>query len=147
VIHPPFMDDFETFDAERRRVATLAEVKAFQNKWFPKEGWAECQKPGEWAEVSNHARRNRDLAEAATGRNWAPKMISYALEPVARYEYGKTLALFREILFPQSNDGPRKLGRSLWHLSCDYCLISTWTEGDIYCPLCRRELVCIWLGE
>ena len=147
MIRPTFMEDLETFDAERKRVATPADIKAFQNKWFPKEGWPECQKPDEWAEVSSHARRNRDLAEAATGRDWAPKMISYALEPGARYEYSKTLALFHEVLFPQSNEGPRKLGSSLWHLSCDYCLISTWTEGDINCPICRRELVYTWLGN
>ena len=50
MIHPTFMDDFETFDAERKRVATPADVKAFQNKWFPKEGWPEWQTPDEWAE-------------------------------------------------------------------------------------------------
>ena len=77
MIHATFMDDFEAFDAERKRVATPADVKAFHNKWFPKESWPEWQKPDEWEEVSSHARRNRELAEAATGRDWAPKMISY----------------------------------------------------------------------
>ena len=147
VIHPLFLHDFETFDAERKRVANLEDVKAFQAKWFSKGGWPEWQKPDEWAEISAYARRNRDLAEVATERDWAQKLVSYALEPEARYEYSKTLAVIDEVLFPQMHDEPRKLGSSLWHLSCDYCLISTWSEGSIYCPICGREMVYSWLGE
>ena len=141
------MDDFEEFDAERERVATPEDVKAFHNKWFPEEDWPEWQKPDEWAEVSSYAQRNRELAEAATGREWAPKMLSYAMGPEARYQYSKTLAKFREIVLPHPKNGPRKLGSSLWHLNCDYCLISTWTEGGIYCPICGREMVLSWHGD
>jgi len=147
LIHPTFMDDFEAFDAERKCVGTPEDVRAFHDKWFPPGGWPELQKPGEWAEVSSYAQRNRELAEAATGRDWAPKMLSHALEPEARYQYSKTLAMFREIVLPRPQDGPRKLGSSLWHLNCDYCLISTWTEGGIACPICGREMVFSWLGD
>ena len=147
MIHPIFMYDFETFDAERKRVATLEDVTAFQAKWFPRGGWPEWQKPDEWAEISGYARRNRDLAEVATERDWAQKLVSYALEPEARYQFSKTLAVIDEVLFPQMHDEPRKLGSSLWHLSCDYCLISTWTEGGICCPICRRDLMYSWHGE
>jgi hypothetical protein len=41
------MDDFETFDAERKRVATPEDVKAFRNKWFSVDDWPEWQKPDE----------------------------------------------------------------------------------------------------
>jgi hypothetical protein len=147
VIRPTFMDDFETFDTERKLVATPEDVRAFQKKWFAEDDWPEWQKPNEWAQVSSYARRNRDQAEAATRRDWAPKMVSYALESGARYQYCKSLAMFSEIFFPRSIDEPRELGSNLWHLCCDYCLITTWSEGGLACPVCGRGMVYSWSGE
>ena len=147
MLNPAFMQHFDVFDAERKCVATASEVKTFCRKWFPVNNWPHWRKPDEWAEISNQARRNQLVAEAATGRTWAPLMISYALEPEARYEYCRTTAMFDGIVFPHPRSERRTLGSSAWHLDCYFCLIGTWSEGGIACPLCKRQMVYSWLGD
>lgn len=147
MFRPSFMTDFDKFDAERRCVATMEDVKAFIGKWFLVGEWPKWQKPDKWAEVSRQAQRNRELAEASTGRAWVPIMISYALEPEARYQYSKTMAMFDDIRFPSLKGEPRELGINKWHLDCNFCLIINWTEGSIYCPICGKEMVYSWLGD
>jgi hypothetical protein len=142
-----FMIEFNKFDAERRCVSTMEDVTAFMNKWFPIDDWPRWQKPDKWSEVVMQAERNRELAKAATGRAWAPIMIPYALEPDARYQYYKTMAMFDNIRFPSLKGEPRELGISKWHLECNFCLITTWTEGSIYCPICGKEMVYSWSGD
>lgn len=142
------MKDFDTFDKERKQVKNFDEIQKFKRKWFLTVEWPEWQKPDQWAKVSAMAHKNREQAELATGKDWAPLMFRYALDANARYEFYKTLALFKEVWSTNSRiDQTCKLGASLWHLDCNYCLISTWSDGITTCPICTRELFYCWVGD
>jgi hypothetical protein len=91
---PNFMENFATFDAERKLVKTLDEVRDFNNRWFRSEEWPQWRTPDEWAGVSRQAQHNRDRAVSITGMGWAPKMISYAFDGETRYELMRTDAIF-----------------------------------------------------
>jgi hypothetical protein len=144
---PKFMEDFATFDAERKLVKTTDDVHAFNIKWFPWKEWPKWRKPDEWAEVSRQAHHNRDRAEAITGMGWAPKMISFAFDAETRYELMRTQAMFLYIQAPHLIGKKLEIASSKWHLNCDYCLIATWTQGILNCPLCGRMLLYSWTGD
>jgi hypothetical protein len=78
---------------------------------------------------------------------WAPKMISFAFDAETRYELMRTQAMFLYIQAPHLIGKKLEIASSKWHLNCDYCLIATWTEGILNCPLCGRLLLYSWTGD
>lgn len=128
------MRQFQEFDAERRRVRTLADWKALAARWFDLPAWPTRSQEQRLAESAG-----KQGPVSLGGRRWSYTSWAYDLTPEARYEYFATLRRIGDPLrFPGTKAGPGKAG---WRQECPHCEISTDEPGDPVCPRCGRELI------
>ena len=139
---PEFMRRFSEFIAERRRVRSVADWRAFQGKWFDQSGWPE-KSPSQRAAES----LNKSGPVEIGGRTWGHTSWIYDLTPEARYEYFSTLhSVGDPIRFP---DEARvaKTAENGWRQECPFDEISTDQLGDETCPRCGRQLLYVRYSE
>ncbi len=130
---PAFMLRFEEFVAERRRVRTLEDWRAFATRWFDTSAWP-IKSPEQRAA---EALRKQGPVRLG-GRLWGYTTWVYDLSPEARYEYFSTLRRVGDpIRFGavDPDSGERRAQE------CPYCEISTDEPGEAVCPRCGRDLV------
>jgi hypothetical protein len=136
-IEPEFMRRLSEFRAERARVRTVDDWRAFTARWFDSTKWPK-KSPAQLATESFAKRAPLDLG----GRRWSHTTWAYDLTPEARYEY---FAARHEVglplLFSVAEDG-----RGVTQ-ACPFDEISTPQIGDETCPRCGRRLLYVRVAD
>jgi len=133
---PPYMDRFEAFDAERRRMRTVDDWIALRRQWLDDSAW-----PRRSPEQLAAMRRGRKQSFRLGGRSWMRTTHVFDLTPEARYELFVTYREFADpIRFPHLATLPKVTG-SRWTQQCPACEIVTREIGSMTCPQCARRLV------